>query len=208
MQSLIAEGRFEPFPESPPEQPTKTKWLTGLASSAAAANEAFTRVPKNEVNRLKERATRIVEIAGSEHFAVYVRRAEAAFGRVRQDLPNVASGDLVEWFRLLESRKELLTAAPGSEHDCLQAFLGERSLETIPENASNSVLLNHAVRAPAESLEAIHDLLKQTAGLVNTLTNYLAPHEAKSGQVQEADVVVNFGKRIADIAENLKGVLS
>jgi len=144
-----------------------------------------------------------MEIAGSEHFAVYVRRAEAAFGRIRQDLPNVASGDLVEWFRLLESRKGLLASGPGSEHDRLQVFLAERTLEMIPEDASNSVLLDHAVRAPAESVEAVYDLLKHTAGLVNTLINYLAPHEAKSGQVQDAEVVVGFGRRIADTAEHL-----
>jgi hypothetical protein len=208
MQSLIAEGRFEAFPESPPDQPTKTKWLTGLASSAAVARDAFARLPKNEVNRLQERAARIVEIAGSEHFAVYVRRAEVAFGRVRQDLPNVASGDLIEWFRLLESRKDFLSAGPGSEHDRLQAFLTARSVEIIPENETNSALLDHAVQAPAEALECIHDLLKQTSALVNTLVDYLAPHEAKSGQAHDAGVVVNFGKDIADTAESLKEALS
>lgn len=208
MQSLVAEGRFEPFPESPPDQPTKTKWLTGLASSAAEAKKAFTQLPEKEVSRLRERVARVVEIAGSEHFSVYVRRAEAAFDRVRQDLPNVATGDLAEWFQLLDSRQGLLTNGPGSEHDRLQTFLETRSLESLPEDLSNSVLLDHAVQAPAESLESIHELLKQAAGLVNTLANYLSPHEANSGQLQDAEVVVSFGKRIADTAEGLQGMLS
>jgi hypothetical protein len=207
MQSLIAKGLFTSLPEAPPDQPAKTKWLTQLVTSAIEAKAAFAILPAKEVDRLRGRAARILEIAGSEFFSVYVRRAEAAFSRVRQELPHVATGDLTEWFQLLESNQNLMTSGNGSEHDILQSFLATRSLDAIPETASATVLLDSAILAPAESLESIHDLLKQTSGLVNTLANYLTPHEAKSGQVHDADVIVNFGKRITNTAEALQGIL-
>jgi hypothetical protein len=53
-------------------------------------------------------------------------------------------------------------------------------------------------------MEGIHELLKQTSRIVTTLVDYLAPHEAQDGRLQDAEGIVAFGKRIGDKAAELK----
>src|SRR6185503_19512789 len=124
----------------------------------AVASRVLAELPAKEVSRLRDRATRILDTVGPMGFAVYIVRAANAFGRVRQDLPNHATSDLSEWFRLYESKKALLEPGPGSEHDCLQDFLVARSWETLPDDAPIPALVDYAVQAPAGPLEAIHGL--------------------------------------------------
>ena len=204
IRALVSDCRFAVFPDSPPEQPAKTKWLTSLATSAEAAKSAFMDLPAKEISRLRERAVRVVEIAGSDDFPLYVKRASQAFERVRKDLPTVVPGELAEWFKLVGTKSDLLAGGPGPKNDRLRSFLATRPLESLPADSSMSVLLEHAINAPAESLEGIHDLLKQTSRIVTTLVNYLAPHEAQDGRQQDAGGVVTFGKRIGDKAAELK----
>lgn len=207
IRCLAEEARFASFPESLPDQPIKTKWLSTLVSSALIAGNALSELPAKEVNRLRDRASLVLDIAGTD-FTVYIARAAAAFGRVRQDLPNHAAGDLSDWFRLHTSKEGLLKTGPGSEHDRLHAFLEAKSLETLLDDAPIPLLLDHAIAAPAESLDGIHALVKDTAALVNSLVDYLAQHEGAAANVQDAATVLEFGKRVADKASEFKVVFS
>ncbi len=207
IRSLIDESRFTSFPENLPDQPIKTKWLSALVSSAAIARKALSELPAREVRRLRERANFILENAGTD-FTVYIERAALAFERVRQDLPNHAAGALSDWFRLYASKEGLLKKKPGSEHDRVQAFLEARSLDTLPDDAPVSVLLDQAILAPAESLEGIHAVVKDTTALVASLVAYLAQHESTASDLQDAGAVLEFGKRVANKASELKEILS
>jgi hypothetical protein len=205
IRSLAEEGRFAPFPDSLSEQPVKTKWLSALASSAALASKALTELPAKEVGRLRDRATRVLDTAGATGFAVYIARAALAFGRVRQELPNHAAGDLSDWFRQYDSKQGLLKVGADSEFDRVHAFI---AASPLPDNAPIPVLLEHAIQAPAESLEGIYALVKDTAALVNSLVDYLEPHENAVSSLQDAAAVVDFGKRVANKAAEFKNALS
>jgi hypothetical protein len=111
---------------------------------------------------------------------------------------------LSNWFRLHESRQELLKAGPGSEHDRLQEFLSLRRWEALPEDAPVPALLDQAIQAPAETLELVYDLVKATDTLVGSLVAYLEQHENATWDPQEAQAVVEFGRRIAKEAAELK----
>jgi len=208
IRSLAEKGTFGAFPDSLPEQPIKTKWLTALASSAAIARKALSELPAREISRLRGRASLVLDTAGTSDFTVYIKRAALAFGRVRQDLPNHAAGDLSDWFRLYASKEGFLKTGPGSEHDRLQAFLAARALDALPDDAPIPALLDQAILTPAESLEAIHTLVKDTAALVDSLVEYLALHESASSTVRDAAAVVEFGTRVATKASHLKRVSS
>ena len=203
---LAEDAKFTEFPESLPDQPTKTKWLSTLASSAAIARKALSELPAKEILRLRERVNLVLDTVGPSDYTVYIARAVLAFGRVRQDLPNHAAGDLSEWFRLRSAKEELLKTGPGSQHDLLQVFLEARPLDTVADNAPIPVLLDQAILAPAESLDGIHTLVKDTAALVDSLVDYLAQHEDAASNPQDAAAVVEFGKRVASKATELKGV--
>jgi hypothetical protein len=64
------------------------------------------------------------------------------------------------------------------------------------------------IRAPAEPLEGIHDLVKDTAALVKSLVDYLEQHEVGTSDTKDAEVVVAFGKRVATKAAQFKETLS
>jgi hypothetical protein len=208
IRSLAEEARFTEFPESLPDQPTKTKWLSTLASSAAIASKALSELPAKEVSRLRERVNLVLGTVGASDYTVYVARAALAFGRVRQDLPNHAASDLSEWFRSHSAKEELLKTGPDSQHDRLQVFLEARPLDTLADDAPVPILLDQAILAPAESLEGIHTLVKATAALVDSLVDYLAQHENAASNPQDAAAVVEFGKRVSSKASELKGVFS
>jgi hypothetical protein len=176
-------------------------------SSAVMAEKALAELPSREVRRLRERTEYVLATAGSD-FTLYLSRAAVAFDRVRQDLPNHAAGALADWFRLFASKEGLLKTGPGSEHERLKAFLEARTLVELSEDTPVPVLLDHAILAPAESLDGIHGLVKDTANLVDSLVAYLAQHESAGSGVQDAAAVLEFGKRIATKASELKAVLS
>ncbi len=205
LRTLAEEGSFFPFPENPPEQPIKTKWLTLLAESANIAQEALKDLPSREIRRLRERTTRIIETTGATDFALYIKRAALAFEKFRQELPNQFASDLSEWFRQYESKQSLLK--PGPEHDRLQAFLATEPLASIPEYASISDLLTHAIQTPAEILENAYTFVKDTSDLINAIVDYLEEHESTISKVQDAEIVVEFGQRIANSASKLKSIV-
>ncbi len=208
LRTLVEEGRFGPFPLNPPDQPVKTKWLSSLAVSAVNAERALTDLPSKEVSRIRERITKILEIAGANGFAMYLARASIAFDKVRQELPNHAASDLSAWFKQYEAKQALLKPGPDSEHDRLQVFLDAQASTPMPEEAPVPVLLNHAIQAPAEPLEYVYALVKDTIGIVDSLVDYLADHEANISNVQEAAIIVEFGQRIVRSAMKFKGIIS
>jgi hypothetical protein len=208
IRSLVEDAVFASFPENLPDQPTKTKWLTTLASSASVARKALSELPAKEVSRLRDRVSLVLSTVGTSDYTVYVARAALAFGRVRQDLPNHAAGALSEWFRLHAAKEELLKTGSGSQHERLQMFLEARPLDSLTNDAPIPVLLDQAILAPAESLEGLHSLVKDTAALVNSLVDYLAQHESAASNPQDAAAVVEFGRRISTKASELKSVLS
>lgn len=208
IQALAKEAAFSDFPETLPEQTRKAKWLGDLAASAGIAKKALSELPAKELTRLRERRARIREVLGTSSLAVYVARAAAAFGQVRQELPTHATGDLAEWFRNYESKQVLLKAGEGSEHDRLQAFLADPSLESIADSAPIPLLLDLVIPAPAESLDSIQVLIKATSELVNSLVDYLSQHEATAGSSQDAGRVLEFGQRIVARANGIKEALS
>ncbi len=157
---------------------------------------------------MRERVNLVLNTVGPSDYTVYVARAALAFGSVRQDLPNHAAGALAEWFRLQSAKEELLKTGRDSQHDRLQAFLEARPLDTLPDNAPVPVLLDQAILAPAESLDGIHTLVKDTAALVDSLVDYLAQHESAASNPQDAAAVVEFGKRVSSKASELRGVFS
>jgi hypothetical protein len=207
IRSLAGEGRFAPFPAIPPEQPDKTKWLTGLATSAAYSQSTLMELPAREVARLRGLATWVLDVAGSTGFAVYIARAASAFGTVRQDLPNHAANDLSDWFREYGRRQALLKPGPGSDYERLQDFLAARSWETLPDEAPIPALLDYAIQAPAEQLEGIHGLVKDTDALVSALVDYLEQHENTGSDTKDAAAVVEFGQTITMKAAQLKALL-
>ena len=79
-----------------------------------------------------------------------------------------------------------------------------RQIEGFPEDML--LRLEHAILAPVESLEGIHALVKDTAALVDSMVAYLAQHEGIASNVQDAAAVLEFGKRVANKASELKGV--
>jgi hypothetical protein len=207
LRALAEEGRFMPFPADPPEQPVKTKWLSSLAESAATAARALADLPLREASRLRERTTRIIDTAGATGFAVYLKRAAIAFDKIRQELPNHAASELSAWFKQYEAKQALLNSGPDSEHNRLQAFLDARSMASVPDDAPVPILLNHAIQAPAESLENAYALVKDTSALIDALVDYLADHEMTISNVQEAATVVKFGQRIVRSAVQLKDII-
>jgi hypothetical protein len=204
---LVEEAKLAPYPKNLPDQPTKTKWLNALVSSAAIAEKALQELPGREVRRLNERATLVLETAGAD-FTVYIARAALAFDRVRQHLPTHAPGDFSEWFRLHASKEALLKTGPNSEHDRLKTFLEARSFDGISTDAPVTVLLERAILAPAESLEGIYALVKDTAALVDSLVTYLSQHESTASSLQDAAIVLEFGKLVANKATELKDIVS
>lgn len=208
IKSLVEQGRLDPVPDSLPEQPVKTKWLTTLAGSAKFAAKALDELPTKECTRLRGRATGIIEAVGNANFPSYFERAAQAFGQVRQGLPAHAPSKLSAWFQQYNSKLGLLKAGPNTERDALLAFLTARSWESLSDNAPVPLLLDHAIRAPAEPLEAIHGLVKDTAALVNELVDYLEQHEADGARVQNPAIVVEFGVQVAQKAALLKEALS
>jgi hypothetical protein len=208
IRELAEEGQFAAFPDTTPDQPVKGKWLSGLASSASLASRALVDLGPREAGRLRDRATRIIDICGATGFALYVARAATAFGRVRQDLPNYAAGDLANWFRQHGSKQALLKPGGESEHDRVQNFLTSRVWETLPPNAPLPIVFDYAIQAPAEALEGIHDLIKDTDALVASLVQYLEQHQDALSGVHDTDVVSEFGSTLAAKAAELKGALS
>jgi hypothetical protein len=204
---LAEKGQFVPFPTNPPEQPVKTKWLSSLVESALIAERALTDLPSKEVSRLRERSTQIIDTTGATGFAMYLKRAEIAFDKVRQDLPNCAASDLSAWFKLYEAKQALLKPGPDSEHDRLQAFLDARALASVSDDAPVPVLLTHAIQAPAEPLEYTYALVKDTSALIDTLVDYLSDYATSISNVQEAATVVEFGERIVKGAVQLKNII-
>jgi hypothetical protein len=204
IRMLAHRGEFSPFPESIPEQPVKTKWLNALVSSALLASRALAELPPEETGRLRDLATGILDTVGPTGFAVYLARAENAFRRVRQDLPDLAAGELANWFRLYEPRQGLLKAGPGSEHNRLQDFLTLRGWEALPEDAPIPTLLDYAIQAPVETLELVHALVKDTDSLVKSLVDYLEQDATVASDTQDAQAVVEFGRRVAKKAAELK----
>jgi hypothetical protein len=207
IRSLIEEAIFNPFPDKIADQPIKTKWLMMLLSSAAIARKALSELPGKEVSRLRDRAEVVLNTAGSD-FTVYLNRAAKAFGRVRQDLPNHAAGDLSDWFRAYTSKEGFLKFGSGSEHDRLRTFLETRPLDKLLKDAPIPALLDEAVLAPAESLESIYTLVKDTAALVNSLVEYLAQHESAASNPQDLATVIDFGERVSNKTSELKGLVT
>ncbi len=208
IRMLVKEGRLLPFPEKPPEQPIKTKWLSGLATSAGRTRRALAELPAREVGRLRERSIRILDTVGETGFALYLERAANAFSKVREDLPNQVPSDLAAWFKQFESQKALLKPGPGSTHDRLHDFLEARSWESLLPDSPISVLLDLAIQAPAEPLESTFGLINATSTLVDALVAYLSQHEASTANLKDAATVVAFGRRIAEKAAELKEIVS
>jgi len=206
IRALAEEARFVPFPDGLPDQPVKTKWLSGLASSAVVARKALSDLPPKEISRLRDRTNRVVDTAAPTGFQVYIARAALAFARVGQDFPEHSAGALSDWFQLYEATQALLR--PGSALPDLSAFLANRPLEALPSGVPIPVLLDHAIRAPADSLEAIHSLVKDTAALIDSLVAYLEQHASDASTPQDAAEVIEFGKKLVTSAGQLKGVLS
>lgn len=207
IRSLVDEARFVPVPDNVPDQPTKTKWLTTLASSALIAKTALLELPLKEVKRLRERSAFVRQTVGPTDFSIYIERVAAAFETVRQTLPSHAPGDLSEWFRLYASQTGLLRNAPDSEHSRLQTFLERQPLADLLDHASIPVLLDHAISAPAESLDNIYYVVEKASDLVNALVNYLAEHESRAGELKDASDVTDFGNEVATRALKLREVL-
>jgi hypothetical protein len=204
---LIEESRGPSLPENLPEQTAKSKWLSALVSSAEIARNALSDLPGKEVRRLRERLNFVRDNAGTD-FKTYIERAALAFERVRQDLPTYAPGALSDWFRSHASKEALLRKRSDSEQDCFEAFLESSPFDTLPDDAPVSILLDQAIQAPAESLEGIHALVKETSALVDSLVAYLAQHEGATSDLQDAATVPEFGKRVANKASELKGIFS
>ncbi len=208
IRSLASSASLAPFPASPPEQPTKGKWLTALVSSALVVKEALTALPNREVERLQGRAEQIVRIAGADDFAPYLQRAFAAITRFKRDLPTVSASEIAKWVELFEVRKALLAGTANPDVARLRGFLSAKSPNCIGEEATVPALLDYAIGTPAELVEDAYELLDRTSRVIQALVNYLAPQEKELTQLRDPGLVNAFGKRLADKADELAGRVS